>query len=280
MFLKKFNLLDEEQEALFVKGISDDIHISYYPAQIFIHKKLSNINFDNITIFYGNNGSGKSTLLNIIARFYSASIQNKTNKGSVFDRYLEELQDYNDKFLNTTEIKFISSDDIFDNMLNVRAINSGVTRKKQQLIEEYFDYKNANIRAWDNLEDLKRMNETRSKTMSSYVRTNLTNNNIIEKSNGETSLLFWQHQIQENGLYFLDEPENSLSAINQVKLKKFIEESTRFYNCQFVIATHSPFLLGLQNALIYDLDDEVCETKEFDELESIKVYKEFFNKKI
>lgn len=112
--------------------------------------------------------------------------------------------------------------------------------------------------------------------MSSYVRMNLYNDNILEKSNGETSLLFWQQQITENGLYFLDEPENSLSAINQMKLKKFIEESTRFYNCQFIIATHSPFLLNLENALIYDLDTFPCNTKKFHELESVQVYYNFF----
>lgn len=53
---------------------------------------------------------------------------------------------------------------------------------------------------------------------------------------------------------FLDEPENSLSAVNQIKLKEFIEESVRFFNCQFIISTHSPFLLSMQDARVYDLD--------------------------
>lgn len=38
-----------------------------YPYGIFPFKKLENVKFEPITIFYGGNGSGKSTLLNLIA---------------------------------------------------------------------------------------------------------------------------------------------------------------------------------------------------------------------
>ena len=81
--------------------------------------------------------------------------------------------------------------------------------------------------------------------MSKFVRNRLVNNTIVEQSNGESALLFWEKEIVEDGLYILDEPENSLSAENQLKLKTFIEDSVRFYNCQFIISTHSPFLLAL-----------------------------------
>ena len=42
-------------------------HESIYPFKIFPQKRLSRIEFEPITIFYGGNGSGKSTLLNVIA---------------------------------------------------------------------------------------------------------------------------------------------------------------------------------------------------------------------
>ena len=35
--------------------------------------------------------------------------------------------------------------------------------------------------------------------------------------------MFWQQEIEENAIYILDEPENSLSAENQLKLKQFID---------------------------------------------------------
>lgn len=279
MFLKEFYILDEQQEAALIVGIVETIHRDYYPTQLFTPKKLSHITFEPITIFYGNNGSGKSTLLNLIARFFNAQMQSKHKKGGVFEQYLEALYRINKEDINTKEIKFISSDDIFDQMLDIRALNSSITRSKIDLKSEYFEYKNKDIRSWEDYDELRQMNEVRSKTMSSYVRSRLSNNNIIERSNGETSLLFWEQKIEENGLYFLDEPENSLSASNQMKLKNFIEESARFYNCQFIIASHSPFLLDLKDALIYDLDAYPCTTKKFNELENVKVYYDFFKEK-
>ena len=61
-----------------------------------------------------------------------------------------------------------------------------------------------------------------------------------------------------------------------MKLKTFIEESARFYNCQFIIATHSPFLLSLKDAKIYDLDSVPVKVKKWTELENVKVYNSFF----
>ena len=112
--------------------------------------------------------------------------------------------------------------------------------------------------------------------MSKYVRSRLLNNNIEEHSNGESALLFWEREIKENSIYILDEPENSLSAENQIKLGKFIEESARFYNCQFIISTHSPFLLSLKDAKIYDLDSRPAESKKWTELPNVKIYYDFF----
>lgn len=76
--------------------------------------------------------------------------------------------------------------------------------------------------------------------------------------------------------YLLDEPENSLSAENQLKLKQFIEDSARFYNCQFIISTHSPFILSLTDALIYDLDSNPVVSKKWAELTNVRTYYDFF----
>ena len=40
----------------------------FYPYNVFYDKDLTEIDFSDITIFYGSNGSGKSTLLNIIIK--------------------------------------------------------------------------------------------------------------------------------------------------------------------------------------------------------------------
>ena len=77
-------------------------------------------------------------------------------------------------------------------------------------------------------------------------------------------------------LYLLDEPENSLSPQNQLQLKYFIEDSVRNFGCQFVISTHSPFLLSLRAARIYNIDETPPAERKWTELDCVKVYHDFF----
>ena len=103
-------------------------------------------------------------------------------------------------------------------------------------------------------------------------------NNIREHSNGENAFTFFTEMIRENGLYLLDEPENSLSPDNQQQLTSFLEESARFSGCQFVIATHSPFLLAMHGARIYDLDNDPACIRKWTELANVRAYYDFFRK--
>ena len=73
------------------------------------------------------------------------------------------------------------------------------------------------LRSLADYEHLKKINQARSKTQSRYVRLNLKDN-IREQSNGESAFAYFTGKIDENGLYLLDEPENSLSPENQIKL--------------------------------------------------------------
>ncbi len=273
-YLKKFELLDDFQE-----HISYDerrIHNNTYPLHIFPDKNLKTLIFSNITIIYGGNGSGKSTLLNIISSKLDAARKNPFEKGAYFDNYVKMCSYEMDN--TPIEIKSITSDDVFDYLLDVRSINTGVHRRKEDLSQEYLNLKyhdcDASIFEY---ETVKAQYEAKHKTMSKFVRNRLVNNTIVEQSNGESALLFWEKEIVENGLYILDEPENSLSAENQLKLKTFIEDSVRFYNCQFIISTHSPFLLALYEATVYDLDSEDAETpKKWTTLKNVKTYYDFF----
>ena len=123
---------------------------------------------------------------------------------------------------------------------------------------------------------MKKVINARKKTMSKYVRENILAKDIVEQSNGETALMYFTREITENGIYILDEPENSLSPIMQIKLAKFLEDSVRFFNCQFIIATHSPFILGIKDALIYDLDSIPVKTRKWSELDNVKEFYKFF----
>ena len=255
IYLESFDLLDAIEEQYVLQADPRRIYNTAYPLNMFPIRDFKNIKFDNITIFYGGNGSDKTILLNIIADKINAIRKSKIDKGNYFKIYVDRCG-YSLKNNDYLYAKMISSDDIFDYLLDIRAINSNVNRKKEDLSKEWLDAKYSSVtqNSLSDYESLKRSCEAKTKTMSSYVRNRLINNNIIEQSNGESALMYWQREITENSIYILDEPENSLSAENQIKLKQFIEESARFYNCQFIISTHSPFLLGLKYARIYDLD--------------------------
>ena len=276
VYLKSFKLLNSEEEMYMLSGETRTYIKNNYPFLIFPNKKLENISFSDITIFYGNNGSGKSRLLNIIANKIGASRNLQLLKGENFINYLK-LCKYDMNNSNCFETKMINSEDIFDYLINVKCINSNLVNQRNNLVNEFVDnkyYKKA--KDVTDIEEMKKVINARKKTMSKYVRENILAKDIVEQSNGETALMYFTKEITENGIFILDEPENSLSPIMQIKLAKFLEDSVRFFNCQFIIATHSPFILGIKDALIYDLDSIPVKTRKWSELDNVKEFYRFF----
>ena len=97
-----------------------------------------------------------------------------------------------------------------------------------------------------------------------------------KKSHGESFLDLAQDNINPNGLYLLDEPEAALSPQRQLTLL------TQIYKCandgaQFIIATHSPILLGIPNAQIFCFDNGKIHTCTYEETDSYKITEMFIN---
>ena len=97
-------------------------------------------------------------------------------------------------------------------------------------------------------------------------------------SNGETSLHYFEEYLQPDALYLLDEPEVSLSPANQVLLAEEINKLARLLQCQFIIATHSPFMLGTLHAKIYNLDTKDYEVSKWSDLDNVRYFYDFFKK--
>lgn len=274
VYLESIRLLENDEEGLAMD--ERKIYNSYYPFGIFSHmKNIKNIKFGSITLFCGSNGCGKSTLLNLISSKLNSVKKTNYDKGTLFKNYMDVMGYEMNKV--PEEIVTITSDDIFDYLLDLRSINSHVNRRKDELARYYLDnkYNSKDISIFD-YDEIRKNYETKTATMSKFIRGNLMNNTISLQSNGESSLMFWEKEIKENGIYILYEPENSLSAENTLKLKTFIEESVRFFNCQFIISTHSPFLLNLNEAVIYDLDKKDFTPVKYEDIPSVRTYYEFF----
>lgn len=243
-----------------------------YPYGLLASKQMKELVFDPITILYGSNGSGKSTLLNIIARKLNICMNDKGNDAESLQPFIDSCKyevtaPFNEHCDIPEESCFIRSEDVMHGIVKVRQHNERVKEHIRNANPELYD------RFFNNL-------ESTPGYIWSYERWIY---NALEKyeearSNGELAFDYFQSNITEDTLVILDEPENSLSPKFQKELAKMIVDYTRFFNCQFIIATHSPFLLAIADALIYDLDQTPSKVRAWDELENIKLYAELFQK--
>ena len=278
IYLSHFEFPSKEREYDFILAQKRTCYDTYYPFQILSRHDLRMLDFEPITILYGGNGSGKTTALNVIAEKLELERDTLYNRSNFFEDYTAWCSYELDSPVPRNS-RIITSDDVFDFMLNLRSINDGINLKREQLFADYLEdkYSHFQMKSLDDYERLKKVNMAKRKTQSRYVRENLMDN-VREHSNGESAFIYFSEKINENGLYLLDEPENSLSPERQQELLRFLQDSARFFGCQFIIATHSPFLLSMNGAKIYDMDEEPVDVKRWTELENVRAYYDFFKK--
>ena len=276
MYLNAFYFPGEEAESDFMFGLKTTYDQSVYPYGILPKAGLNEIFFRPVTILYGGNGSGKSTALNVIAEKLRLERSSAYNRSRFF-------QDYTDRCRAALEgpvparSRIITSDDVFDMMLDIRSVNEGIDRKRETLAEEYYRLRQEKFRigSLEDLDHLHRINEARSRTKSRFIE-NESGKSLRERSNGESALMYFQSRIEMDTLCLLDEPENSLSPENQLILADFLAESVRYCGNQLVISTHSPFLLALPGAKIINLDEQSRVADSWTQLKNPRVYYEFF----
>ena len=264
VYLKTFKLYD--------KKISNN---NIYPYNVLKNKEDNVFIFSNTTILYGNNGSGKSTMLNIIAHKLNLKGKERSNPeviGTVpyFEDFAQnctyELGE-NENGIKISKIpessRYIKSEEI---LYEIRKIQqSAVLREsiKSNLVRER------------GLKSAKEFLST-EEGEKQFSRFEFAQDKY---SNGETTMQILEDNIEADSLCLLDEPEVSLSPQNQVKLAQKLNKMARYLGVQFIIATHSPFMLGILNAKIYNLDTNDYKVQKWSELENIKYFYEFFKNK-
>lgn len=276
IYLSSFDFPDDEKEFDYCLEIKRKCYDTFYPFKVLSYHHFDHIDFAPITILYGGNGCGKTTALNIIAEKLSLKRTIIFNQSNFFTDYVNLCHAaYMQNIPSHSCI--ITSDDVFDYMLNIRQLNQGIDQRREELFDEYLDNKHSQfkLKSINDYEKLCKVNLARTKTQSQYVRKNVMDN-IIEHSNGENAFMYFTQKIGEDGLYLLDEPENSLSPEKQLDLLRFLEDSARFFGCQFIISTHSPFLLSMKEARIYNLDEDPVCIRKWTELKNVQIYYQFF----
>lgn len=97
---------------------------------------------------------------------------------------------------------------------------------------------------------------------SPFIRDSYGGKSLHIQSRGESILALVMHRFNSSGLYLLDEPEAGLSIQSQIAFMLRIQ-ALASEGAQFIIATHSPFLLSLAGAKIYTFDTDQITSIEY-----------------
>lgn len=99
---------------------------------------------------------------------------------------------------------------------------------------------------------------------------------LHEQSHGESFMALVLHRLGGQGLYLFDEPEAALSPTRQMSflaaMHGLVEQGS-----QFIIATHSPILLGYPDATIYLFTDRAISQVPYKETEHYMITRSFLN---
>ena len=204
IYLREFSMLTRKQEEDFFTDPTNvkarrTCYTTKYPFGVFRYRELPTFEFEPITILYGGNGSGKSTILNVIAE------RLKIQRGAVFNR-----SDFYDDYVSFCKYKevrghgvpehsrIITSDDVFDYLLDIRCINEGIDTERVKLFDRYVSdkYQPYQLKSLDDYEEFRRRSDAKSKSQSQFVKDRLMRN-VQEQSNGESALVYFTDSIKE-----------------------------------------------------------------------------------
>ncbi|WFA08868.1 AAA family ATPase [Tissierella sp. Yu-01] len=230
----------------FIKGIKIDwnrVGENSYSRKIPSIQSISQLYFNsNITFFVGENGTGKSTLLESIAVAYGFNPE-----GGNISFNFSTMDTHSELYKAITVVKGIS---LPKSNFFLRAESFYNVASK---IEDYRD----------------------GDDYDSYYKS-YGGKSMHEQSHGESFLALIQNRFTAKGLYILDEPEAALSPQRQLTLLMLIYNLAQ-KGAQFIIASHSPILLGIPGASILSFDDEKIREITYEETESYKITELFIN---
>jgi predicted ATPase len=97
---------------------------------------------------------------------------------------------------------------------------------------------------------------------------------LHRQSHDESFLALAANRFAGEGIYILDEPEAALSVSGALALLTVVLRAAGA-GAQFVIATHSPILLAIPGALVYELDAGGFAPCAYDDLDAVRLTRGF-----
>lgn len=220
------------------------------------------------TIFVGDNGSGKSTLLQAIAKQHGAI---NTSGKPLNDPYYDAISPLSDSIKLMYSVKnnhgFLFSSEYFITYIHkLQEEKSDLEAYIKEVEENYKDKS-----------DFARNQALSPAKKELHAIQHTYQGELQEKSHGEGFLSFFKARMHQKGIYFLDEPESPLSPFHQYQLLVLLTDLIQ-NGSQIIMATHSPILMALEEATIYEFSDTIKQVS-YDDIESVRFMTYFLNHK-
>jgi predicted ATPase len=221
-----------------------------------------------VTFFVGENGSGKSTLLEALA--LAAGLPTVGAEEAARDPTLEPQRRLARALRLTWSARrtrgfFLRAEDFFGFQKRLARDRAELSGRLAELEVEYRD-RSAYARTLAQGPARGSLDEW----------TRRYGENPDAASHGQAFLRLFQARFIPGGLHLLDEPEVPLSPQNQLGLLALLLTMAES-GAQFVIATHSPILLGYPGARIYDFDRTPIAETTYDALDHVTITRDFLN---
>ena len=251
---------DYQEGNAFINSVRfiDDEHIDWtqYPFNIAAVANLTEASLNQpITIFIGENGTGKSTIIEGLAAMLGINAEGGS-KNYKFKTVQTQSLLWDHLAANRNPIRegsafFLRAETMY-NVFTERAYHDDISASYRK---ENYDPITGDFLGVDPL----RFKETYGQSP------------MHQMSHGE-SFFEQLSQFRKNGLYILDEPEAALSPNRQLATVKLLHDLAFRQSCQIFMATHSPILLSIPGAKIYQLSADGIEAIEYEETDLFRTY--------